>query len=454
MTIYQLLTTVKPILLPFSTSWAIAVESFKNWRFFLLGVGPNSFLDAFLQFRPASYNLTNLWSIRFGFASNYYLHLLTTVGILGLLSFGYLVWKVIKTRPAFSIQYSVFSILVLFLFLPVNFLLLFVFYIMIALLATNLPTKEYSESSKIAAWSIFIPTVLVILTSFYFFGRVYAAEIYFQKSLLAINRNDGNQAYNLQIKAISLNPFYDFYHLAYSQTNILLANALAQKSDLSDQDRQNITVLIQQAIKEAKTAVTLNKNKATNWENLANIYRQLLNFAQGADQWTISSLTQAIKLDPVNPDLKLTLGGIYYALKNYDEAIRWFQQAVDIKPNFANGYYNLSWAYKEKGDFQKAHEAMQTTLSLVPTDSGDYNKARNELDELAKKLTTTKEATPESKFKTQTEKEPVGETPLTKPQPYPSPIIKPPIEIPEQQATPPAMPDESQQISPAPEATP
>jgi len=464
---YQLFSTAKPLLLPFGTAWAIAVDSFKNWRLFLFGVGPSSFLNAFSQSRPIVYNLSNLWSIRFIYSSDYYLHLLTTVGILG---FGAFIWIIINT---FKIQLKLQGKAreqSLFLFIPLlavfvilalifhNFLVLFSLYLLLALFSTSLSSQaKYVESSKVAAWAIFIPVTLVTLAGFYFISQVYGADVYFKKSLNALAKNDGTSTYNLQIKAINLNPFNDTYRLAYSQTNLSIAYSLTNKSNLSDQDRQNITTLVQQAIKESKAAVNLNQTKIVNWENLAGIYRQLINFAQGADQWTITALSQAIKLDPNNPNLKLTLGGIYYALKNYDEAIRLFQQTVEIKPNFANGYYNLAAAYREKGDFKKAHEAMQITLSFVPQTSEDYTKAKIELDELAKKV-SQKEATQSAQPQTQPQN---TEQPLIEPEPFPSPVITPPIELPENPTSPEGtrsgqtIPGKipQQEINPAPSAT-
>lgn len=443
----KIFTTNKPLLLPYSISWAIAVETFKNWRLFLLGVGPNSFFDAFSQFRPLVYNLTNLWAVRFTFSSNYYLHLLSTVGILGLVAFAWIIFKTLKSQ-AKEVNLPLISplllILVFFLFLFPNLLLIFVLFLLLGLLfAEKENLSVYEENSPTAPWVLLSVMILFTLGSFYLVGRVYAGEIYFKKSIAALQQNDGTNAYNDQIKALTFNPYNDIYRLAYSQTNFALAFALAQKTDISDQDRQNITVLVQQAIREAKMAVTLNRNKVTNWENLAGIYRQLLNFAQGADQWAVSALSQAIKLDPVNPNLRLNLGGLYYSLKNYDEAIRFFQQAIDIKPDFANGYYNLAAAYREKKDFQKAHDAMQIVLNLVPTTSQDYNKARGELDDLAKKI-PAKEATKEAELKTPPLSIPTQE-PLVEPQPYPSAVITPPIELPQEQAAP--------DISPAPSAT-
>jgi tetratricopeptide (TPR) repeat protein len=430
--IFQLFQpATRPLLLPFSAAWAIAVESFKNGKIFLFGIGPKSFLDAFSQFRPLSYNLTPLWTVRFGSSSNFYLHSLTTIGLLGLAAYLWLIGKVLKKRGSLTYFIPLLVIFLIFLFLPTNFLMLFVFYVLVALLGISFDPgskkQEYSKQSRILPWTIFIPTLLLIAGCLFFIGRVYAAEVYFKRSLNSITQNDGTGAYDNQGKAIHLNPFYDLYRLSYAQTNLLLANSMASKANISDQDRQNITVLVQQSISEAKTAISLNKNKITNWENLANIYRQLINFAKGADQWTISTLRQAINLEPTNPELKLSLGGVYYALGEYDEAIRWFQQAVDNKVNFANGYYNLSWAYKEKGDFKKAYEMMQMILNLVPTNSEDYQKARNELEELAKKLPTT-EAEIESE---ETQLEMIEES-LLEPEALPSPVISPPIELPEE----------------------
>ena len=441
---WQIFVVNKPLIIPQSIAWAIATEAFKNWRLFLIGVGPTSFFDAFSQLRPASYNLTNFWGIRFTLSSNYYFQLLSTIGVVGLLSFLWLIFKTVKSQMKemnLALAVPIFLIFVVLLFVFPNFLLLFTLFVLLGLLfASEKDSSEYAENSKIAPWILFGAVVLIMLGSYYLIGRAYIGEIYFKKSLIAIQKNEGTNAYNLQIKALKFNPVNDVYRLYYSQTNFALAYSLAQKSNISDQDRENITNLVQQAIREAKLAVSLNKNKVVNWENLANIYRQLLNFAQGAEEWTISSLNQAINLDPVNPNLRLTLGGVYYALGNFDEAIRFFQQAIEVKPNFANGYYNLSAAYREKGDFKKAHEAMQITLNLVNPNSDDYNKAKGELEDLAKKA-SAKEASQSAQV--QKEENPQQE-PLVEPQPMPSPVITPPIELPAQSA-----PD----ISPAPSAT-
>ena len=169
--------------------------------------------------------------------------------------------------------------------------------------------------------------------------------------------------------------------------------------------------MIQQAIREAKNAVALNPSKVSNLENLVGVYRNLLNFVQGADSWTIASYNQAIALDPVNPNLRIALGGIYFNQKNWDDAIRLFQQAVNLKPDLANAHYNLAAGYREKGDYAKAVTSMQTVLSLLDKSSADYTKASQELVAL--------NATPATPAASQ----------LTQPEPLPTPKVNPPLKL-------------------------
>ncbi len=423
LTLYQLLTTAKPILLPLTAGWFVALEAFK--RFPLLGVGPENFLVAFTQGKPISLNLGELWAVQFGVSANYYLQVLTTVGILGLGALLILLWRVIKkglgekgadSRELVLCLLAVFLILAL---LPANLLLLVTFYLLLGLLGTTLTTSEIKKESNWLPTVLFLVIILAVGASFYGMGRVFAAEVYFRQSLEAAAKNLGTDTYNLQVKTIQTNPYNDLYHIAYSQTNLALANSLATKKDLTDQDRQNVSQLIQQSIREAKAAAALDPGKAQDWENLAAIYRQLINVAQGSDQWTIAAYNQAISLDPANPLLRLNLGGVYYSLKNYDEAIRQFGIAINLKPDFANGHYNLAAALGEKGLVAEAITEMEQTQALVEPGSNDFKKVAQELEALRAKLP-----------KQEPQTGPAGTPETLTPPASPIPEITPPLTLP------------------------
>jgi len=412
------------VLLPKTAGWSIAIDTFKSSAF--LGTGPSGFLNQFTNFKPLSLNLSDFWNIAFTASANEYLHIMTTLGLAGITTFGLVIFSWLKlsqrdpgtriTATQLALKLAIFAILVLGLFIPYTIIawiaLIGYFSLTIGLnKAKNLtkvkdviltinaitivepfaqtppqPKRSFGPSG-ILPWLIALPTLLGLIFSGANYIKIYTADYHFRNSLVAAEQNRGTDTYNFQIKAISLAPNIDRYHVAYSNTNLALANALAsQQGDLTDQDRQTITQLIQQALREARFSTQINPSKAANWVNLANIYRQLVNFAEGADQFAQASYIRAIQLDPANPRLRLDLGGLLYSQEQYDQAVNHFLEAVQLKPDFANAYYNLANAYQQQAKILEAYQAMQQVVALVPLDSPDYIKAQEELNQLKTQL--------------------------------------------------------------------
>lgn len=412
----------KPVFLPQSAAWSIALETLKVSP--LLGTGPSTYISDFTQYRPLSLNMTSAWAFRFSSSNNYYLQLLATGGIVGLIAYLFLVSRTFgvfskalrssSESPLMPIvtaaSASALLIFISQLIVAPSFVTLFA---IVALLSVTVVALKLAGSSQvfdsnidiiaasdsgirtpILPWvSLLISLALFAPTMFTSF-KVFMAEIYYQKALVGAAANQGKVTYDSLIQAITYNPYRDIYRVVYSQTNLLLANSLASKTDISDSDKTTITTLIQQAIREGKNAVTLNPGKVTNVENLASIYRTLINLAQGADSWTVAAYQEAIKLDPSNPNLRIALGGVLYAQKGYSQAAGLFQTAASLKPDMPNAYYNLAAAYREMGDYQNAYLAMQTVLSYLDRNSADYAKAQGELNDLAKKLPAAPTPTP------------------------------------------------------------
>lgn len=423
---YQLLPQkeLTPLLLPKLASWSIAIDTLKTQPF--LGSGPMNFLNQFTQFKPLGLNQTNLWSINFSSSGNEYLNLLTNLGLIGLTVFLFLIftwYKLVKRNPGtrttsaqMAVNWSIIVLLLTAFIIPFSLL----FWILLTGLlsfsvglnkAKNLtkvkdiiltinaitviepyeisPVPQASTTTVILPILIGVPLLIMVIFSGYKIARVYASEYTFSQSLIAADANKGTDTYNLQIKTINLNPNIDRYHIAYSNTNLALASSLSAKTDLTDQDKQTITQLVQQAVAEARTATQLNPNKAAAWANLANIYRQLVNFAKDADNFSIAAYTRAVQLDPANPQLRLEFGSLMYSLKRYDEAIARFQETTQLKPDYANAYYNLSHAYQEKQQFLEAYQIMQVVASVIPADSPDVQNVQQELADLQAKLPKT-----------------------------------------------------------------
>ena len=222
-------------------------------------------------------------------------------------------------------------------------------------------------------------------------------------------------------EAININPYVDRYHATFARINLALANSIAintqkEGATVTDQDRTTITTLIQQSIAEAKSNVALNPLRAGNWEILAQTYRSIMPLAQGADAFSAQSYRQAIALDPLNPTLRIALGGIYFAAKDYDTAVSIFELAASTKPDLANARYNLAFALKEKGNLDRAISEMTTVLSLITDkESQDFKVAQQALSDMQAKKAASGGTGDE----------------LNPPKQAENPIIEPPIKLPE-----------------------
>jgi len=443
-------------LLGYTTSWSVAVDAIKESPLF--GVGPGNYLSAFNRFKPLTYNQTDNWVLRFTQSRSFYLTAITEVGFAVVASLILLlttIYKQVKSQllskkesstalhgPQISLVVLILS-LITFNASPTILVALF------TLLATSTATKKKdielaSKSNRTPAMIVAIPIIVGVGVFIFYSTRALIAEAKYQKALVFLAQNQGKQTYDTLRGAINLNPFVDRYHATYAQVNIALAQSLAQNPEITEEERSTIAQLIQQAIREGKATVTLNQQRAGNWEILATIYRAVMPFAQGADTFAVQTYSQAIALDPINPNLRINLGGIYFALGRYDEAIRAFELATLAKPDLANSHYNLAAAYREKEEIEKAINELELVLVLVDEDSQDYLTAKAELESLEERKlepvgNLDEETSPET---------------LTPPQPAENPALTPPLDLPEEASPPPSEAIEAEEESTTPAPTP
>lgn len=456
MGIYQLLPG-KPaafVNLPLSSGWVIALEVLKAPLSFLFGVGPGNFIEAFSKYRPVAYNLSPYWNAAFGSSTNWYLDLLTTSGVV---TFGLFLLLLARLKKAFRqvsrygdmpyVKISLLVALAVFLVYSPGLPFLFAFFMLLALvgaytskavrfdfsvLGEQLAGSEGVRGVNMLALLVSIIAIGGLIGTGIWGGKVYAADMAYRRALNTVaTQGKYKDIMDNMAQAITLNPRVDFYRTDYSQIMLALMQEIASRKDLSDSDKNDISQLVQRSIEQGKAGVALNQNRASNWTNLASIYRTLLPLVQGADQFAASVYQQAISLDPMNPNLRIAQGSLFYSLKDYDSAIKAFELSVAAKPDLANAHYNLAVALREAGKTDRAAQEMQTALNLVKPGSADYDLAKKDLDALQAIL---KAQASDSARPTATSGE--EQAPLTAPQPAPSPIVTPKLSLP-QSAQPP-----------------
>ncbi len=487
-TIYELIFLQKPLLLPLETGFqtafaAISQDAGRIIQGFLFGSGVGNYGIVFSKFKQAAFNIDpTLWSYTFFRSSSYVLELLATTGVLGVLSFLFLIYKIVKERPVFV---PLILIIAAGFILPFSFTTQALFFLLLALFAaiqgletkhqhrffdvelqlvalkkgiiSLLPTEEEARNEKQDGLSKLLPGFIFVIIAAFVLGlgflstRYVLSNIKFRNSLIAASQNNGQLTYAYQKDAIALFGFSEAYYRLFAQTNLSLASSLASsistKTPPSAETTQTIYTLIQQSINAARQATTIAPQSAVNWQNLSNVYRSLIGFGQNADSFAILSAQQAVILDPNNPQEYIGLGGIYYQLGQWDKALAQFQTAVNLKPDFANAYYNLGHALLQKGDLKGALAQFETVKTLVVSDPANTAKITGEIKDLQAKIGTQAQDTSPVGNAAQTQ------NPLNVNAPSPTlPPQDPPVKIPGPQVSP--VPTSSPTPTPSPTTTP
>jgi len=436
------------ILLPFDTGFQTAMASISQdaqrlIAGFLFGSGLGTFTTDFTRFKQVAFNQNpTLWNLTFVRSSSFILELLATTGVLGVLSFVFLIIRAGKTIIARSTEGGnpisislIFAIIVLFV-LPVGFTIQTLFFILLALFAVfqGLKNQEHrrffdielrlvalkkglfnfesspsslhfpepssqnqKDASRILPYILGIIIFLIVGFLGFFSARYLLSDLEFQSSLVAASKNKGQETYQKQARAISIFPYRDGYYRIFSQTNLSLANSLAasQPKDSSPSaiTQQNIYRLIQQSINAGRASTTLAPLTSLNWQNLSSIYRSLIGFGQNAESFAIATQQQATLLDPNNPQEYIILGGIYYQLGFWENAQNQFQIAVNLKPDFANSHYNLGHALENKNDLNNALAQYQVVKGLVGSDQNSLKQITSEIETLERKIEGKETAT-------------------------------------------------------------
>ena len=125
------------------------------------------------------------------------------------------------------------------------------------------------------------------------------------------------------------------------------------------------------------------QQKPFDWENLlkrvAGELDLLTRDQRPAEIIESHSMAIKIKNNPLDSDFHNDMGLVLAGIGKYDQAIRHFSQAVHIKPDYADAYYNLANALKTQGRIEDAIENYRKALRLKPDFADAYYNLGNTL---------------------------------------------------------------------------
>ncbi|MCA9368914.1 MAG: hypothetical protein H6773_04695 [Pseudomonadales bacterium] len=421
-----------------NASWSVALDTIRSPRSALIGVGSAGYRNAYSIFKPAWTNGTEWWSIIYNQAANTPLTLLTTAGFLGLISWVILALKAFKTARITStenkpIAYMLVSTFILQLVLPMNIVMLTLQAILIAALVASERDKysiarfkamsfnviDRNQASSVPKKSSVVSMYLsagvgfaLIAAGLYLVTRSYIAFTADFRATRAATEDNAVAVYEFQQQAVTLNPYLDMFRRNYAITNLLIASAISNNAELSEDQSDQVGQLLQQAVREARSATLLDEADSQNWTTLAEIYTNMIGVTEDAAQWATQAYVTAIETNPTDPGLRVSLGAIFANQEAFGQAANIFQQAVNIKPDFAPALYNLAVSLVKLEDWTNAQAAYQAVLQQLDPSTEDYTKVEEELNLVNEKVAEAEaaaQAQQDAASTTETGSTPLGE---------------------------------------------
>lgn len=399
----------------FPTSWTVARSTLQTGTSALLfGSGPGTFGFDYAKFHPNSVNRTIFWDTPFDRARSFALTLLSEQGVVSLalwIASLLLVLVLIIAdgrKHRFTGEQSPlivgWALLILgHLFFASNVALLVALWMVSGLLVGAVAKRRVFSLAESAPKQLvvsFISMVLVVMVGVVLFtaGKSYVAEIFFQRAVV-LNASSVSEADAVLVsvaQAMRLDPRTDAF--ARNVAVVLLARAktivTASAEPLSEANRQQVTTLVAEAINVAKRATELSPNNPDNWIVRGAIYRDLMPYVSGAEDFAAATLQRAVALEPNNPARYTDLGRVYLAVADYATTLvksenpevaskaktalseqlllaeQAFQQAIDHKLDYAPAYYYLAATYERQGRLAEAIARLKPLITSRPNDLG------------------------------------------------------------------------------------
>ncbi len=94
----------------------------------------------------------------------------------------------------------------------------------------------------------------------------------------------------------------------------------------------------------------------------------VLAYQTGNDQAGIELITRAIARNRLDPFYHNNLGNIFRKLGKLSAATGCYQEALRLKPRYAEAHYNLATVLREQGDLERATQHYYKALRITPED--------------------------------------------------------------------------------------
>ncbi|MFY0674174.1 MAG: tetratricopeptide repeat protein [Bacteroidia bacterium] len=89
-------------------------------------------------------------------------------------------------------------------------------------------------------------------------------------------------------------------------------------------------------------------------------------FAMGNYKGAMGAYTFCLDQQPKNPKLWARLGKIYLDQNDLESALKYFSQAINFSPSYADGYIGRAIVFGKKNEMEQAYLSLQTAIDFDP----------------------------------------------------------------------------------------
>lgn len=357
----------------------------------VFGVGPAMFDTAWNAYKPATFNMGELWNVDFRYGHSFVMTFATMGGILGILAwlvfFGvYLYYGAISIFKPFTDQVSryvlVSSFLTsLFLWIVAFFYVPSFVNLALTLLFTGLffgslyregiiTSKTFDTGNKPRAGFVYVfvlvITLLIALTGIWHFGSRTLAASYYQKAITATSLDT---AQNYVVKALQAYP-NDAYFTTLSQIGLQRLRDVVNNPDLAEAERvTSFRNVLGSTLQTVQQAIAFSPEQYTNYVQLGQVYESIVPLqVEQAYEAARDAYIKARQLNPNNPALVLALARLEVANKNNEAARTLIGEALQLKGNYTDAIFLLSQIDVSEGKIKQAITNVEQATLVRPND--------------------------------------------------------------------------------------
>ncbi len=363
-------------------SWYSGWQGFKERP--IIGWGPENFVLAHAKHFDArhftSMGSETIWDR----AHNIVLEILTTMGIIGLLSYlsifaavYYLLIKSFKKKRIKLATFAVFGVMLfvywvhnLFIFdTMANYLVFFLILGYINYICRSGKTRIVTRIDAEKRPNPILIIVLIVLAIILIYKtniEPTRANYTCTRAILAGRAGNEQMALEKYKQALSYKTYQGKYEIRHK-----LATFVVQYNEISQIEGRAKQEILNYAIREIKKNIESHPLDYVPYLYLGRLYIHLIPEEPGAGQKAEEAINKALSINNKNPRVWYELGQAHLSQKKYDEAVEMFKYALELNPEVAQSHWFLGISYAKAGEPEEAIKYIEQAIER----GYDYKKS-------------------------------------------------------------------------------